>query len=488
MLGAVLLEGAPALARVAPKLRESDFYTDHHRIIYAAVLAMDVAGEPVDLITLAEELRRREQLHQVGGKATLAQLAEEASIAAHLDRYVAIVRDKAILRDLIQQATSVITDAYDDRRDVRLVVDGARETFERIAAQSVVAEARFKALRLDALRALDLPKPPFLIEDWLPGELLSFVVGDSEAMKSWTSSYMGFCVAAGVPLFGRWPVHQAPVLIISEENGLTEDKARADLIYRGMGLATDEIPLYIASDTSFSFDDPVTYAAMRAFVQEHGIRLIVIDSFVRVHRRKEQDAGEMNALYLDRVKPLLRDGVAIVALHHKRKLPAGSHASAASDNDDVRGSGDIRAAASAILFLRRVGEKKDKKVVLSHNKTRGFDMQEPFVFQLAGSRKEGRADFVFVGKPEDVLDRSEACRLAILDFMQGRGTATRQAIEAHLKGKFSKKVFDPVLKKMSADGYPLKKDKVGREVLYHFVSGDPDQAAPETGGDDDVPF
>src|SRR5947209_4224056 len=71
VLGAVLLEGREALPRVIEVLRPSDFYTEAHRAIYETMLRLFDRGEPVDLITLQEDLRRSDQLDFAGGPAAL---------------------------------------------------------------------------------------------------------------------------------------------------------------------------------------------------------------------------------------------------------------------------------------------------------------------------------------------------------------------------------------------------------------------------------
>src|SRR3989442_12112749 len=98
VLGAVLLEGRETLPRVIELLRPSDFYTDAHRTIYQTMQGLFDRSEPVDLITLSEDLRRDGTLESVGGPGALALLVEHASIAAHLTASAGIVRDMAGLR------------------------------------------------------------------------------------------------------------------------------------------------------------------------------------------------------------------------------------------------------------------------------------------------------------------------------------------------------------------------------------------------------
>ena len=96
VLGAVLLEGRDALPRVVEVLRPSDFYTEAHRAIYQSMLTLFDHGEPVDLLTLQEDLRRTDQLSLVGGPAALALLVEQGSVAAYLSSYTVIVRDMGV--------------------------------------------------------------------------------------------------------------------------------------------------------------------------------------------------------------------------------------------------------------------------------------------------------------------------------------------------------------------------------------------------------
>jgi replicative DNA helicase len=141
VLGAVLLEGRDALPRVVEVLTPADFYTEAHRVMYATMLHLFERGEPVDLITLTEELRREDQLSFVGGPAALALLVEQASIAAHLTSYTSIVRDMAILRELIQASTQIIAQAFDAKEDVKTLVDEAERRIFGLAERRMQGSA-----------------------------------------------------------------------------------------------------------------------------------------------------------------------------------------------------------------------------------------------------------------------------------------------------------------------------------------------------------
>ena len=141
VLGAVLLEGRDALPRVVEVLRASDFYTEAHRAMYQAMLTLFDRGAPVDSLTLSEELRRTDQLQFVGGPAAIALLMEEASIAAHLGSYTAIVRDMAVLRELIQTSVHIIGQAFDAKEDVQTLVDDAEKRIFSLAERRLEGSA-----------------------------------------------------------------------------------------------------------------------------------------------------------------------------------------------------------------------------------------------------------------------------------------------------------------------------------------------------------
>jgi len=141
VLGAVLLEGRETLPRVIEVLRSSDFYTEAHRAIYETMLRLFDRGAPVDLITLSEELRRSGQLEFVGGPAALALLVEHASIAAHLHSYSQIVRDMAVLRELIQTSTQIIAQAFEAKEDVQVLVDDAERRIFGLAERRLEGSA-----------------------------------------------------------------------------------------------------------------------------------------------------------------------------------------------------------------------------------------------------------------------------------------------------------------------------------------------------------
>ena len=126
VLGAILLE-RESLPRAIEILRPADFYKEGHRKIFATMISLFERSEPVDLLTLTEELRRSGELDEVGGPAALAALVEEAATAAHLLSYAGIVREKSLLRDLIRISSEIIGQSYEAKEDVESLLDQAED-------------------------------------------------------------------------------------------------------------------------------------------------------------------------------------------------------------------------------------------------------------------------------------------------------------------------------------------------------------------------
>ena len=140
ILGAILLENE-TLPRAIEILTPPDFYKEGHRKLFSTMIGLFERNEPVDLLTLSEELRRRGELDEVGGPAALAALVEEAATAAHFGSYAVIVREKALLRELIRIATEVIGQSYEAKEDVESLLDQAERMIFQISERRLQGTA-----------------------------------------------------------------------------------------------------------------------------------------------------------------------------------------------------------------------------------------------------------------------------------------------------------------------------------------------------------
>jgi replicative DNA helicase len=130
-LGALMLE-ATAWDTVADVLTAQDFYRADHRLIFEAAAAVSEQGKPIDVLTLSEHLERHGKLEDAGGLAYLGTLARDTPSAVNLRAYAEIVRERALLRRLIEVGTGIATSAFNSEgRSARELVDDAeRHVFE----------------------------------------------------------------------------------------------------------------------------------------------------------------------------------------------------------------------------------------------------------------------------------------------------------------------------------------------------------------------
>ncbi len=137
VLGAMFLE-LDAVGKVIELIDENCFYRTAHQIIYAAAVELYDNREPIDVITMADMLKRKGHLEAVGGNYYLVQLSEKVPSAANVEFYAKIVLEKALLRRLIQVSTEITSQAYEHKGDVESLLDTAeKEIF-------VLAEKKLK--------------------------------------------------------------------------------------------------------------------------------------------------------------------------------------------------------------------------------------------------------------------------------------------------------------------------------------------------------
>ena len=126
VIGAMLVSEMAASA-VAERLTAEDFYSEVHRIIYGAMTRLYARGEPIDQLTLTNELRSIGEFDKVGGRAYVFQIVESVPTAANAARYADIVRGKALLRDIIDVGSRITEDAFGEPEDVSKALDAAEQ-------------------------------------------------------------------------------------------------------------------------------------------------------------------------------------------------------------------------------------------------------------------------------------------------------------------------------------------------------------------------
>jgi replicative DNA helicase len=136
VLGSILLE-PEALSRVLEVMTGEDFYRESHRKIFTAMLDLYQKGTPVDLITLSEHLQNRGHLEDVGGASYLISMTDAIPSAVHVEVYARIVREKSVLRRLINQATEIASKGYTFTGDAEDLLDEAEKAIFKISEAKI---------------------------------------------------------------------------------------------------------------------------------------------------------------------------------------------------------------------------------------------------------------------------------------------------------------------------------------------------------------
>ena len=385
VLGAILLEGREALPRVIEVLRPSDFYTEAHRSIYQAMQGLFDRSGPVDLLTLTEELRRSDQLEFVGGQAALALLVEQASIAAYLSSYTSIVRDMAVLRELIQTSTQIIAQAFDAKEDVQTLVDDAERRIFGLAERRLEGSALpiGKILRntfeyIERLYerkehvtgvATGFEKLDLMTSGFQPSD---FVIIAGRPSTGKTAFALNIAQFAGITLRGK-------VLVLSLEMSAqqlvqrmlcAEAKVDSQAVRTGLLGASDwtrltsaagrlsEAPIFI--DDSPNLTVLEARAKARRMKAEHGLELVIIDYLQLMRGRAHMDNRQQEIAEISRsLKALAKElSVPVVALSQLSRA-VESREQRRPQLSDLRESGALEQDSDLILFLYRPSMYRD---------------------------------------------------------------------------------------------------------------------------------
>lgn len=134
VLGSVLLKDN-VLGNVLEIIKPEDFYSPAHRVIFESMIDLFDKSDPLDLITVTTHLSNNNKLEEVGGAAYLANLTSIVPVTANISSYAKIIREKSVLRRLIEVNTDIASRCYEEQGDIEMLVDSAEQAIFDIAGQ-----------------------------------------------------------------------------------------------------------------------------------------------------------------------------------------------------------------------------------------------------------------------------------------------------------------------------------------------------------------
>jgi replicative DNA helicase len=378
ILGGILIENE-ALHKVMEILTVDDFYRDAHQMIFNAMLDLSERGEPADLITLMNELRKLNQLDSIGGASYLASLSDSVPTAANIEYYAKIVKEKAVLRKLIQTSTEIITKGYEDREDVEELLDEAEQSIFEISENRV--KPSFYPIK-------KIVKDSFEIFQRLY-EKKELVTGIPSGFKELDRMTAGFqpsdlIIVAGRPSMGKTAFclnlaqyaaieNKIPIAIFSLEMSkeqlvirmfCSEAHVEGNRLRTGFLNESDWPKLTIAagnlSEAPIFIDDSPALSVLelrakaRRLKGEHGLGLLIIDYLQLMRGRmkvesRQQEISEISRSLKALAKELNIPVIAVSQLSRKTEERTGNK----PQLSDLRDSGAIEQDADLILFLYR---------------------------------------------------------------------------------------------------------------------------------------
>jgi replicative DNA helicase len=380
VLGAALID-REAIARVAPFLKAEDFYRERNGTIYGAMLALYDRREPVDYMTLSDELSRRGQLEPVGGILYLGRLLEVVPTSLHIEEYGHIVERTALMRRLISAGGKIAALGYSDAYDIDTTLEKAEQLLLGVSQKRVSRdfESLAEVLRayLEQLEQFQegertrygVPSG-FIDLDKLTGGLQRSDLVILAARPSMGKTSLALNIAANAALKYKATVGlfslemskgQLAARLLSTESGVDSTRLRLGRLNetesRRLAHALDvlsEAPIYVDDSPGLSIMDLRLKARRLHADADNGVDLIIVDylQLIEGSRQRENRVQEISEISRA-LKSLARElHVPVLALSQLSRA-VESRTPHIPMLSDLRESGSIEQDADVVMFIYR---------------------------------------------------------------------------------------------------------------------------------------
>ena len=400
-MGALLID-KDAIVRISEVLHPANFYrSEQHGPIFEAIQGLFDRREPIDLVTVTEELKRRNAYDRVGGAAYLTSLVNIVPTAAHIEHYAKIIKDHAVRRSLIAQATGLIQRAYDEAEEVEELLESAEAWIFALSQEHVsrdflpIKDALTDSFdRLDELQKSSgklrgVPTGFRDLDNKLAGmqdsNLLILASRPGQGKTSMALNIAQFvAVSAGVPvgifslemsqeeLVDRLLVGQADIDAWKLKTGRLDEKD-FDKLSLAMGELA-EAPLFIDDTPGISISEMRTKA--RRLQIEHGLKFLIVDYLQLIRGRnlenRVQEVSEISQQLKNLARELKIPVLAISQLNRSVEARGTKRPQLA----DLRESGAIEQDADVVMFIYREDPEKPELVTLDIQKHRNGPIGE----------------------------------------------------------------------------------------------------------------
>ena len=336
ILGAMLVEPM-AIADAVALLTVEDFSIDSHQRIYGAMLDLLEGGRTVDIVTLSEVLKSRRALDSIGGSTYLFSLSENLPRRLSITSYVRIVREKALLRQLMAVCDAGLLEAADQSLDAIDIFTGIQAKLSELAATGFRSQRHRNIL----VGADDFMRDTPTATDWAVEGLIQrggngIVVGDPGSAKSYSTLDLAYHLVAGVHWLGHKVPRRMKVAYIAREDhpGLTQQRGKSlqagysrGLV--GWALAGIELNEWLyyntrAQSDTFSLQSPVDVQEIIDAFKDKGIEMAFFDVFRRLWDGDENDNREVAKVLAVLTRIQTETGCSVCLVHHLNKSEGGT--------------------------------------------------------------------------------------------------------------------------------------------------------------------
>ncbi len=382
VLAAMLID-AEAITRATEVVDDTMFFREGHRRIYRAIIALMERGSGIDVVTLADELERRGEMDAAGGREYLSFLADAVPTAANIEHHARIVKEKALLRRLIEVSTQIAGEAFEARQPARDLLDFAEQRilqvgqdrggdgFTRIKALMYPAMERIETIAKEGRSVTGVPSGfadlDQMTSGFQPADLVIVAARPSMGKTALTlniAQHVAITEGVGVAFFSLEMSKESLVqrMITSEARldaqAMRTGRLRDDdwpRLARAVGILS-QAPIYIDDAPGMTVLDMRAKARRLKADPDSKLGLIIVD-YLQLMTGPNAENRQQEVSQISRgLKALAKElRVPVVALSQLSRAPeqrAGDE-KGRPQLSDLRESGAIEQDADLILFIFR---------------------------------------------------------------------------------------------------------------------------------------
>jgi hypothetical protein len=418
LLGAILIDNR-ALKTVAEKIVPEDFFHDHHRRIYTAMLELAEDESPVDLVTLPERLETKRELAGVGGVAYISQLMDGVPSITNVAHWAKILREKTVLRNLIHAASAIQQQAIDANDDAETIVMHAGLSMGQVTASLTGANGNNPAVVVgfQSLLSRECAPVEYAIEPLLSSRGTGEIFAWRGTGKSYITTQMAVDISTGRQVMfgghrgggGHWPISRAyRTLYVYGEMDDSEIKQRAQALVR-MAQTAGEIPSddqlgTMCKDYQKAWRPKLSTAKDRKFIEDrifgHGYEGLILDNISTLWPTSQENQSDRSAILAEWFTDLNQRGVWVIFLHHAGK------------SGEQRGDSEKEDMLSFVLKLRRPANYKAEEglrveVHVEKNRHKPSESRWLMPFEIALGR-DAAGETIWTTRPAQEAQRRAA--------------------------------------------------------------------------------